>query len=216
MISAYGLHGRGEEAIITYYKMLQQGFKPDMITVVGVLSACSKSGLVDEGISIYKSLMTKYEIKPTIEICACVVDMLGRSGQLDQASEFIKDMPLDPGPSVWGSILTASVMHGNSRTRDLAYWHLLELEPENPSNYISLSNTYASDRKWDVVTEVRTIMKQRGLKKVPGCSWITISGKTHSFSVADKAHPSSSLIYEMHDDLVSIMTDGCADIDILT
>ena len=119
-------------------------------------------------------------------------------------------------PSVWGSILTASVMHGNSRTRDLAYWHLLELEPENPSNYISLSNTYASDRKWDVVTEVRTIMKQRGLKKVPGCSWITISGKTHSFSVADKAHPSSSLIYEMHDDLVSIMMDGCADIDILT
>ncbi|KAH1191682.1 Pentatricopeptide repeat-containing protein [Glycine max] len=93
MISAYGLHGRGEEAIITYYKMLQQGFKPDMITVVGVLSACSKSGLVDEGISIYKSLMTKYEIKPTIEICACVVDMFDRSGQLDQASEFIKDMP---------------------------------------------------------------------------------------------------------------------------
>ncbi|KHN30710.1 Pentatricopeptide repeat-containing protein, chloroplastic [Glycine soja] len=216
MISAYGLHGRGEEAIIAYYKMLQQGFKPDMITVVGVLSACSKSGLVDEGISIYKSLMAKYEIKPTIEICACVVDMFDRSGQLDQASEFIKDMPLDPGPSVWGSILTASVMHGNSRTRDLAYRHLLELEPENPSNYISLSNTYASDRRWDVVTEVRTIMKERGLKKVPGCSWITISGKTHSFSVADKAHPSSSLIYEMLGDLVSIMTDGCADIDILT
>nr|KYP60752.1 hypothetical protein KK1_023165 [Cajanus cajan] len=216
MISAYGLHGKGEEAVITYYQMLQHGFKPDMITVVGVLSACSKSGLVDEGISIYKSLMTEYEIKPTVEICACVVDMLSRSGQLDQALEFIKEMPLDPGPSVWGSLLTASVMHGNSRTRDLAYRHLLELEPENPSNYISLSNTYASDRRWDVVTEVRTMMKERGLRKVPGCSWITISGKTHSFSVADKAHPSSSLIYEMLDDLVSIMTDGCGDIDILT
>ncbi|KAK7391614.1 hypothetical protein VNO78_20031 [Psophocarpus tetragonolobus] len=216
MISAYGLHGRGEEALITYYKMLEQGFKPDMITVVGVLSACSKSGLVGEGISIYKSLMINYEMKPTIEICACVVDMFGRSGQLDQALEFIKEMPLDPGPSVWGSLLTASVMHGNSRARDLAYRHLLELEPENPSNYISLSNTYASDRRWDVVTELRTMMKERGLKKVPGCSWITMSGKTHSFSVADKAHPSSSLIYEMLDDLVSIMTDGCADIDILT
>ncbi|KAL5172842.1 Pentatricopeptide repeat-containing protein [Glycine soja] len=100
MISAYGLHGRGEEAIITYYKMLQQGFKPDMITVVGVLSAYSKAGLVDEGISIYKSLMTKYKIKPTVEICACVVDMLGRSAQLDQALEFIKEMPLDPSPIV--------------------------------------------------------------------------------------------------------------------
>ena len=131
MISAYGLHGRGEEAIITYYKMLQQGFKPDMITVVGVLSAYSKAGLVDEGISIYKSLMTKYEIKPTVEICACVVDMLGRSGQLDQALEFIKEMPLDPGPSVWGSLLTAFVIYGNSRTRDLPYKHLLEVSSKH-------------------------------------------------------------------------------------
>ncbi|KAJ1409488.1 Tetratricopeptide-like helical domain superfamily [Sesbania bispinosa] len=216
MISAYGLHGRGEEAIITYYKMLQQGIQPDMITVVGVLSACSKSGLVDEGISIYNSLLTNYEMRPTVEICACVVDMLGRSGKLDQALQFIKDMPLDPGPSVWGSLLTASIMHGNTMTRDLAYQCLLELEPENPSNYISLSNTYASYRRWDVVTEVRTMMKERGLRKVPGISWITISDKTHSFSVADKAHPSSSLIYEMLHDLGSIMTDGCADIDILT
>ncbi|XP_027363105.1 pentatricopeptide repeat-containing protein At3g12770-like [Abrus precatorius] len=214
MISAYGLHGRGEEAVITYYKMLQQGFKPDMITVVGVLSACSKSGLVDEGIGIYNTLMTEYERKPTVEICACVVDMLGRSGKLDQALKFIKEMPLDPSPSVWGSLLTASVMHGNSRTRDLAYKCLLELEPENPSNYISLSNTYASYRRWDVVSEVRATMKERGLRKVPGCSWITISGKTHSFLVADKAHPSSNLIYEMLNVLVSIITDGCSDNDI--
>ncbi|CAL5208315.1 unnamed protein product [Lathyrus oleraceus] len=216
IISAYGLHGKGGEAVTTYYKMLQEGIKPDMITVVSVLSACSKSGLVDEGISIYNSLRTKYEIKPTVEIYACVVDLLGRSGQLDQALEFIKKMPINPGPSVWGSLFTASVVHGNSMTRDLAYRCLLELEPENPSNYISLSNTYASYRRWDVVTEVRTMMKEKGLRKVPGISWITMGGKTHSFTVADKAHPCSSSIYEMLDDLVSIMTDGCTDIDILT
>ncbi|XP_057726291.1 pentatricopeptide repeat-containing protein At3g12770 isoform X1 [Arachis stenosperma] len=216
MISAYGLHGRGEEAVATYYEMLKQGIKPDMITVVGVLSACSKSGLVDEGIDIFNSLMTKHEMQPTIEICACVVDMLGRSGRLDQALNFIKEMPLYPSPSVWGSLLSASIIHGNSTTRDLAYRCLLELEPENPSNYISLSNTYASDRRWDVVTEVRTMMKERGLRKVPGCSWITISGKTHSFMVADKAHPSSDLIYEMLVDMVSVMTgDVYDDIDIL-
>ncbi|MED6162612.1 hypothetical protein PIB30_072161 [Stylosanthes scabra] len=198
---------------VLYYK---DGIKPDMITVVGVLSACSKSGLVDEGIGIYNSLMTKHEMQPAIEICACVVDMLGRSGRLDQALKFIKKMPLDPSPSVWGSLLSASIIHGNSATRNLAYRCLLELEPENPSNYISLSNTYASDKRWDVVTEVRTIMKERGLRKVPGCSWITISGKTHSFMVADKAHPSYDLIYEMLEDMLSVMTgDVCADIDIL-
>lgn len=216
IISAYGLHGKGQEALTTYYEMLQQGIKPDMITVVGVLSACCRSGLVDEGISIYNSLTTEYEMKPSVEICGCVVDLLGRSGQLDQALDFIREMPIIPGPSVWGSLLTASVIHGNSMTRDLAYRCLLELEPENPSNYISLSNTYASSRRWDEITEVRSMMKERGLRKVPGISWITISDKNHFFTVADKVHPSSSSIYEMLDDLVSIMTDGCADIDILT
>ncbi|KAI4338079.1 hypothetical protein L6164_016431 [Bauhinia variegata] len=218
MISAYGLHGRGEDAVIMYYKMLQQGTKPDMITVVGVLSACSKSGLVDEGLNIYDSLMTKYEMKPTVEVCACVVDMLGRADQLDQALEFIRRMSLDPGPSVWGALFNASVMHGNSSTRDLAYRYLLELEPENPSNYISLSNLYASYKRWDVVREVRTMMQERGLRKVPGCSWITLNGKTHSFYVADKAHHSSSLIYGMLDDLIPIMKgdESCLDIDILT
>lgn len=217
MISAYGLHGKGEGAVIMYHKMLQQGTKPDMITVVGVLSACSKSGLVDEGLSIYDSLMTKYGMKPTVEICACMVDMLGRSGQLDEAMEFIRKMPVEPSPSVWGALLSASIMHGNSTTRDLAYRFLVELEPENPSNYISLSNLYASYRRWDVVAEMRTMMKERGLRKVPGCSWITISGKTYSFYVADKAHPSSSLIYGVLDDLKSIMKgDSCPDIDILT
>ncbi|XP_028773497.1 pentatricopeptide repeat-containing protein At3g12770-like [Neltuma alba] len=217
MISAYGLHGRGEDAVNMYYKMLQLGAKPDVITLVGVLSACSKSGLVDQGLSIYDSFITKYGMKPTAEICACVVDMLGRSGQLDEAMKFIREMPIEPSASVWGAVLSSSIMHGNSVTRDLAYRFLLELEPENPSNYISLSNLYASHRRWDVVAEMRTMMKERGLRKVPGCSWITISGKTCSFYVADKAHPSSSLIYEILDDLLSVMKgNGCLDIDILT
>ncbi|KAF7837401.1 pentatricopeptide repeat-containing protein [Senna tora] len=217
MISAYGIHGRGEDAVTMYHKMLQLGTKPDMITVVGVLSACSKSGLVDEGLSIYDSLMNKHGLKPTVEICACVVDMLGRSGQLDQAIEFIRDMPVEPSPSVWGALLSASIIHGNSMTRDLAYKCLVELEPENPSNYISLSNLYASYRRWDAVAEMRTMMKERGLRKVPGCSWITISGKTYSFYVADKAHPSSSLIYAILDDLMSIMKgDSSPDFDVLT
>ncbi|KAI9078770.1 hypothetical protein K1719_039228 [Acacia pycnantha] len=217
MISAYGLHGKGEDAVNMYYKMLQLVTKPDMITVVGVLSACSKSGLVDQGLSIYNSFTNKYGMKPTAEICACVVDMLGRSGQLDEAMKFIREMPAEPSASIWGALLSASIMHGNSVTRDLAYRFLLELEPENPSNYISLSNLYASHRRWDVVAEMRTVMKERGLRKVPGRSWITISGKTYSFYVADKAHPCSGLIYGILDDLVSVMKgDSCLDIDILT
>ncbi|CAL8990103.1 unnamed protein product [Prunus brigantina] len=104
-----------------------------------------QSGLVNEGLPIYSSLSTDFEIKPAVEICACVVDLLGRS-------------------------VTASVLHGNHDMQDLAYRFLIQLEPKNPSNYISLSNFYASSRRWDVVAEMRRMMKERGLKKAPGCS----------------------------------------------
>ncbi|KAA8527832.1 hypothetical protein F0562_035299 [Nyssa sinensis] len=209
MISGYGLHGEGQEAILLYDKMLQLGTKPDMITLVGVLSACGRSGLVNEGLKIYRSIVNDYGIKPTLEICACMVDMLGRSGQLDQALDFINTMPVEPGPSVWGALVSASILHGNSEMQDLAYKFLIQIEPENPSNYVSLSNSYASSWRWDVVAEVRTMMKERGLRKLPGCSWININSKTHNFYVADKAHPCSVMIYEMLDKLILAMKAAC-------
>ncbi|KDP33346.1 hypothetical protein JCGZ_12895 [Jatropha curcas] len=205
MVCGYGLHGMGEEAVFIYDRMLQIGNKPDMITVVGVLSACSRAGLVDEGLRIYNSAINDYKIKPTAEICACVVDMLGRSGQLGLALDFIKKMPMEPGPSVWGALVSASIMHGSTELQDLAYKFLIQLEPGNPSNYVSLSNLHASSRRWDVVAEVRTIMKEKGLRKTPGCSWISINDKTHCFYAADKAHPCSNSIYKMLDALILFM-----------
>ncbi|XVE81961.1 hypothetical protein DITRI_Ditri15bG0108500 [Diplodiscus trichospermus] len=205
MICGYGLHGKAEEAISLYEQMRLLGNKPDMITVVGVLSACGRSGLVNKGLSIYNSVTNEYGMKPTVEICACIVDMLGRSGQLDHALDFIKTMPVDPGPSVWGALVSASIMHGNLEMQDLAHRFLIQLEPKNPSNYVSLSNLHASSKRWDVVAGLRKMMKERGLRKAPGCSWISINGKTHCFYVADKAHPHFSLIYKILDELIFIM-----------
>ncbi|CAK7327338.1 unnamed protein product [Dovyalis caffra] len=205
MISGYGLHGKGEEAVFVYNKMLQLGNKPDMMTIIGVLSACGRAGLVDEGLCIYKSAINEYRIEPTVEICACVVDMLGRSGQLGQALDFIKTMPMEPSPSVWGALVSASIIHGNSEMQDLAYRFLIQLEPENPSNYVLLSNLHASSRRWDVVSEVRTMMKERSLTKTPGCSWISINNATHFFYAADKLHPCSKRIYELLDGLILLM-----------
>ena len=208
MISGYGLHGKGQEAILLYDKMLQTGIKPDTITTVGVLSACSRSGLVKEGLNIYSSVIKNYGIEQTLEICACIVDMLGRAGLLDQALDFIKAMHVEPGPSVWGALVSSSIIHGDLEMQELAYSFLIQLEPENPSNYVSISNLYASSRRWDAVAEVRIMMKDKRLKKLPGCSWISINNKTHCFYVADKAHPSSSLIYNMLDDLLLTMSDA--------
>ncbi|KAK4341631.1 hypothetical protein RND71_040132 [Anisodus tanguticus] len=205
MISAYSLHGNGRVAITLYEKMLQHGIKPDRIAVVGVLSACARSGLVDEGIRIYDLAINDYDLEPTLEMCACIVDMLGKSGQFDRALNFIKTMPMGPGPSIWGALVNAAAIHGNSEVHNLAYRFLIQMEPENPSNYVSLSNLYASSQRWDVVSQVRTMMKDKGLKKFPGCSWISINTETHSFYVADKSHPCSLVIYEMLDQLILAM-----------
>ncbi|XP_009765021.1 pentatricopeptide repeat-containing protein At5g27110-like [Nicotiana sylvestris] len=211
MISAYSLHGNGRGAIILYEEVIQNGIKPDMITVVGVLSACARSGLVDEGIRIYDSAVNDYDLEPTLEMCACIVDMLGKAGQFNRALDFIKSMPVKPGPSIWGALVNASAIHGNSEVQNLAYRFLIQMEPENPSNYVSLSNLYASSQRWDVVARVRTMMKDKGLKKFPGCSWISINTETHSFYVADKSHPCSVVIYEMLDQLILAMKrdDSC-------
>lgn len=208
MISGYGLHGKGQEAILLYDKMLQAGIKPDMITIVGILSACSRSGLVKEGLNIYNSVVNVYGIEPTVEICACIVDLLGRAGHLNQALDFIKTMPVEPGPSVWGALVSSSIVHGNLEMQDLAYRFLIQLEPENPSNYVSMSNLYASSRQWNAVAEVRRTMKDKRLRKLPGCSWIRIKSKTYCFYVADKSHPSSTSIYNMLDDLLLTMGDA--------
>ncbi|KAK9087614.1 hypothetical protein Syun_030008 [Stephania yunnanensis] len=201
MIAAYGLHGDGDEAIYLFDNMLKLGIEPDNITIVGVLSACCRSGFLREGINIYKFLVMDFGISPTPEICSCVVDMLGRSGQLDRALEFINSMPFDPGANVWGALLDASIIHDNSEMWDLAHKFLTHLEPENPSNYISLSNVLASSGKWDAVIDIRSTMKDRGMNKLPGCSWISINSEMHSFYVADKNHPFSPLIYEVLDNL---------------
>ncbi|KAD3336991.1 hypothetical protein E3N88_32511 [Mikania micrantha] len=205
IISGCGLHGQGQAAIDLYDKMLKTGIKPDAISVVGVLSACSKSGLVEKGLDAYNKAITVFGFEPTVEICSCVVDLLGRSGQLNEALIFIKAMRVEPGPSVWGALVSAFVAHTSYETRVLGYKSLIETEPENASNYVSLSNFYATSREWDCLADIRRIMKVRNLRKLPGCSWITINNKTHSFFVADKKHPASDKMYEILNELILVM-----------
>ncbi|XP_071718399.1 pentatricopeptide repeat-containing protein At3g12770-like [Rutidosis leptorrhynchoides] len=210
MISGYALHGKGQKAVDLYEKMLENGIKSDAINVVSVLSACSRSGLVEKGLDIYNKAISVHGINPTVEMCSCVVDLLGRAGQLDKALNFIKMMPLDPGPSVWGALVSASIVHTDDKTSVLGYKSLIEIEPENASNYVLLSNLYAMFKKWDCVADVRKVMKDRSLNKQPGCSWIDVNTKTHSFFVCDKTHPASDEIYKILNELILVMKRPCS------
>eukprot|EP01018_Ginkgo_biloba_P029482 Gb_12585 [translate_table: standard] len=195
MIDGYGMHGHGEDALALFSDMQQKGMKPDDITFVSVLTACSHAGLVDEGWRYFHCMSRDYSITPRMRHYACMVDLLGRSGLLDEAYDFIKKMPLEPNAVVWGALLGACRIHRNVVLGEHVAERLFDLEPENVGCYVLLSNIYAEAGRWDAAAKVRTMMKDRGLKKIPGCSFIEVDNRVHPFFMADRLHPQSERIY---------------------
>jgi pentatricopeptide repeat protein len=204
MILGYGMHGRGEKALALFYQMQQEGMKPDHITFIAVLIACRHSGMVDEGWRCFNQ-MRHFNITPSVEHYACVVDLLGRSGHLDEAHRFIKNMPLQPNAEVWGALLGACRIHCNIELAEHVAKHLLELAPEHTGYYVLLSNIYSAASRWDGVAKVRVLMKGRRLKKNPGCSWIEVNNVVHSFVVGGRSHPQSEKIFAMLESLAKHM-----------
>eukprot|EP01018_Ginkgo_biloba_P025296 Gb_38992 [translate_table: standard] len=208
IILGYGMHGHGEDALALFPKMQQTGMKPDHVTFIGVLSACSHAGLVDEGWQYFDCMSREYGLKPKVEHYACLVDLLGRAGHLDEAYNFVKAMPLEPDAVVWGALLGACRIHGNTVLGEHVAEQLFELELENVGCYVLLSNIYAEAGRWDDVAKVRTLMKDRGLKKTPGCSLIEVNNRVHAFVVGDRLHPQSEQIYAMLASLAEKMKEA--------
>eukprot|EP01018_Ginkgo_biloba_P030407 Gb_26154 [translate_table: standard] len=208
MIAGYGMHGFGQDALSLFYQMQQVGIMPDHITFVSVLSACSHAGLVDKGRQFIDCMHRDYGITPTVEHYACVVDLLGRAGYLDEADDFIRKMPIEPNAGTWGALLGACRIHCNM---DLAVYvaeQLFKLEPENDGYYVLLSNIYAAAGRWADVAKVRKLMKNRGVEKKPGCSWIELRNMVHAFLVGDRSHPESEKIYATLGSLDGLMKEA--------
>eukprot|EP01018_Ginkgo_biloba_P030284 Gb_21439 [translate_table: standard] len=201
MIAGYAMHGHGENALALFSQMKQTGMKPDHITFIGVLSACNHAGLVDEGWHYFDCMSREYCITPRVEHYACMVGLLGRAGHLDEAQELIKRMPFEPDAGVWGTLLGACSVHCNIELAERVSKHLFVLEPKKAGNYILLSNIYAAAGRWDGVAKMRTMLKDKGLKKSPGCSWIEIENTVHPFLVGDRSHPQSEKIYSILESL---------------
>ena len=207
MISAYGLNGQGCDAVALFAKMQNLGLSPDSIAFVSVISACSHAGLLEEGRCYFKLMTEEYRIIPRIEHYACMVDLLGRSGQVDEAYSFIKQMPVEPNERVWGALLSACRVYSNMNIGLLAADHLFQLAPEQSGYYVLLSNIYAKAGRWKDVTTIRSMMKGRGLKKIPGISNVELNDQIHTFLAGDQSHPLSKKIYEELDVLVGKMKE---------
>ncbi|KAI3900109.1 hypothetical protein MKW98_001009 [Papaver atlanticum] len=195
MICGYSQNGDGEKSLETFSSMLNEGIQPNEITFIGVLSACSHVGLVEEGKQHFESIKEVYGIIPTIEHYACMVDILGRAGKLGEVENFIEKMNIMPNALVWQTVLGACKMHGNVEFGERAAEKLFQLEPETDSTYILLSNIYAAKGMWGDVKKVRLKMSSQGVKKEPGCSWVEINGEFHTFLSKDGSHPKVKEIY---------------------
>lgn len=196
MISCYGAHGKGEESLLLFKQMKDYGYEPNCITFTAILASCSHSGLIDQGRKIFSTILLDYGFELCVEHYACMVDLLGRFGYLEEAFGLVKNMKLMATASVWGALLAGCMMHKNVEIGEIAAGRLFVLEPRNTSNYIALCSIYESFGMWDNVSSIRLKMKDLGLVKTPGCSWITISGTIHKFLRGDHRHPLAVRVYE--------------------
>eukprot|EP01018_Ginkgo_biloba_P015187 Gb_08065 [translate_table: standard] len=205
IIAGYGMHGQGEDALTLFYQMEQAGIKPDLITFTAVLSACSHAGLVHEGMHYFDRMTAYYCITPSMEHYGCMVDLLGRAGRLSEAHDLIKNMPLKPIAGVWGALLGACRIYRNIELAEHAAELLFELQPENAGNYVIMSNIYAAAGRWDDVANMRKMIKDKGLKKSPGCSWIQHKNTVHAFVAGERSHPQMEKIYAVLENLARQM-----------
>uniref|UniRef100_A0A7N0SYQ3 Uncharacterized protein n=1 Tax=Kalanchoe fedtschenkoi TaxID=63787 RepID=A0A7N0SYQ3_KALFE len=193
MVAAYAHHGYGTEAIKLFNEMRDVGVKPNDVTYVALLAACSHSGLVEDGLKFFEELVRDKSIKLRDDHFTCLVDLCGRSGRLKSAYEFIYQLDIKSS-SLWGALLAGCNVHGDADIGKLAAEKILDVEPDNVGTYLTLANTYASSGKWQEASELRSKMKDTGLKKQPGCSWIEIENRFHVFIVGEKSHSQFNLI----------------------
>lgn len=189
MISGCSMHGLAMEALKIFQMMQDSGYKPNSLTFVGVLSACSNSGLLVEGQAYFTSMSQDYGIEPCIEHYSCMVWLMGRSGHLYKALKLIEEIPFEPSVTLWRALLGACVIHNNVELGRLSAQRILELEPQDEATHVLLSNMYATARRWEDVTCIRQSMKKRAVKKEPGLSWVENQGRVHVFCAGDTSHP---------------------------
>lgn len=202
---AYAHHGQAEVALELFFLMVEKKIKLDHISFVAVLTACSHSGLVEEGQCFLNSMESHYGIPPRMEHYACAIDLLGRAGRLNEVKEVIKEMPFEPDVMVWKTLLGACRACGDIEMAKEVARLLLELEPKEHCTYVLLSDMYGYFSQWDEIASVKRLMRDRGVRKIPGWSWIEVAHNIHGFNARDHSHPHCQEVYRMLDELTNVI-----------
>ena len=201
MLSGLAMHGRGKAVLDLFPQMLKEA-EPDDLTFTSLLSACSHSGLVEEGRHYFHNLELVYGITPKIEHYAGMVDLLGRAGHLVEAENLIRKMPMPPNEVVLGALLGSCSIHRKLQLGERVLKELVQLDPQNTQYHILLSNMYALEGKRDKANSIRHVLKQKGIRKVPGISSIYVDGQVHQFCAGDKSRRLTTEVYTMLDEMI--------------
>ncbi|KAG7036669.1 Pentatricopeptide repeat-containing protein, mitochondrial, partial [Cucurbita argyrosperma subsp. argyrosperma] len=194
-------HGKAEEALSLYDEMVLSGIKPNEVTFVGLLYACSHVGLVTKGRELFRSMTADYKINPSLQHYTCLLDLLSRSGHLEEAENLLNKMPFKPDEPTWASLLSACKRHNNMEMGVRIADHVLDLKPKDPSTYILLSNVYAGAEMWESVSKVRRLMSCMEVRKEPGYSSIDFGKESQVFHAGETNHPMKDEIFHLLKDL---------------
>lgn len=185
MICGWGAHGDAEEAFRYYTKMIECGAKPNDVTFMGLLSACSHAGLVHKGIELFSTMMQEFRIVPKVGHYGCVVDLLSRAGRLDEAEDLINSMPIEPNVIVWGALLSGCRIHKDFRRGEWVAQRLLELDSEYTGSYVYIARAKASAGRQEDAANCWLRMQHKGIAKDPGYSRIEVHNTGHEFKERD-------------------------------
>ncbi|XP_057842691.2 pentatricopeptide repeat-containing protein At4g21065-like [Cryptomeria japonica] len=195
LIAGYAMHGYSRDALKLFELMEHFGTNPDIVSFICVLYACSHAGAVDNGCQYFHNMRNFYGIEPTVDHYVCMVDLLARAGYLEKTLNFITKMPITPDAAIWICLLGACRSYNNIALGEFVARLLFDLDPKNTAPYVLLSNIYAEVGRQGDAQKVRKLMRDRGISKVPGCSWIEVHKMMHAFCVGDRSHPQTEEIY---------------------
>lgn len=201
MITGYAQHGDGKKALEVFQVMQKHELPMDDVSFIGVLTACTHAGLVEEGEKYFNIMIKDYHIDPTIEHYSCMVDLYSRAGMFEKATDIMKGMPFLASPTMWRTLLAACRVHRNLELGKLSAEKLISLQPNDSAAYVLLSNIHAVAGNWQERAKVRKLMDERKVKKEAGCSWIEVKNRIYSFLAGDVSHPFSDLVYAKLDEL---------------
>ncbi|KAK9137160.1 hypothetical protein Sjap_007754 [Stephania japonica] len=195
LISGLAINGRSEESIQYFEQMRSEGIKPDHISCMAILSACSHMGWVQKGFHYFNTMVDVYGIEPELDHYACMVDLLSRAGLLEEAERFISTMPIEPDNAIWGALLNGCRIYGNAKVGERVGNLLIESDRYHDGRYVLLSNIYAESSKGHSLEEIQKAMRRRRIKRAPGSSSIELGGVVHEFVAGDVTHEMTDEIY---------------------